>query len=137
MITSGQFTYLAPTVTRVAQAQGDAHPPEPDRKWPLDLRRILPPPCLLSLRSLEKCILAPKSLGTASPGLRLESIRLFEMEELVSILVEYSRLRPSRSGYFRNEPYLLGMPFLPASSHLTQTNSAIATAIPALVQWLS
>jgi hypothetical protein len=50
----------------------------------------------LSLRSLEKCILAPKSLGATSLP-----VRLFEMKELMSILVTI---------------YLLGMLFLPVSS---------------------
>jgi hypothetical protein len=60
----------------------------------------------LSLRSLEKCILAPKSLGATSLP-----VRLFEMKELMSILVTI---------------YLLGMLFLPVSSYLAQTTSAMA-----------
>jgi hypothetical protein len=56
----------------------------------------------LSLRSLEKCILAPKSLGATSLP-----VRLFEMKELMSILVTI---------------YLLGMLFLPVSLYCWKTS---------------
>ena len=57
----------------------------------------------LSLRSQEKCILAPKVLAP-----HLYPVRLSEMKELMSILVTI---------------YLLDMLFLPISSYLAQTTS--------------